>query len=187
MMAFGYEVYLGFVGGDAVRKFAAALGFEFGSADPARGDAWEPESDKKGKPVPSPVATRLAEVDALLSEAQKELFAAVGWTRKGVSKGSGYEVWETPLGLREFSAFSLCLHLDEHECEEDPEEDGVLGVGLSSRYFPVFLDWADPSGALYTLKLDDEFKRLTDLAREKIAERLPAFAEAGLVVKPVWY
>lgn len=123
----------------------------------------------------------------LLHEAHKKACAEMGFKFIGRWKTNpDYDVYVTPLGDRITAPFRLEKHLDESEmCET--EKEAVIGISVSGRYFPTFLDWRDPHGTLYNIVFDDEMKKDMAIARKHIVEALPIMEKAVWIVKQKHY
>jgi hypothetical protein len=92
---------------------------------------------------------------------------------------------ETPEGEREFSHMRLEVHFDPYEMRERPE-DALIGISISSRYFPVFADWRDPSGGMWNIQVSPETEEM-QVARQCIVDGLPEFSTARYYVKEKHY
>lgn len=90
---------------------------------------------------------------------------------------SEYQVWQTPLGNREFGSLEFELFFDPHEMGDQPE-DAVLGVAITGRYKPTLLDWRGERGMINNSYLD-----LEELAvvREEMAKLIPWMADAKVI------
>lgn len=112
----------------------------------------------------------------LLEDAHRATLLAAGF--RPSARG---ESWQTPAGERRLSPFSPQLFWDPSDTQEEPSA-ATFGVALSGRYSPVLLDWRDPSGALWPVRMDASFRLLCDLARREVSARVPVFASADLHV-----
>ena len=126
--------------------------------------------------------------DALV-DAHYNACLEMGWKPKGKKKKNTmigeYPIFETPLGLREFSPFSLEVHYDPGEMGEGPEQ-AILGVAVSGRYFPTFIDWEDSSGTIWNL-VCDHTQPMWVIAKKHICTALPWMKDAKWVVKEKHY
>lgn len=78
----------------------------------------------------------------------------------------------TPSGVRSFSPFSLQLYFDPDEMGDEPE-NAVLGVGLSGRYFPSYLDWRSEHGCIEHVVMDEQTMDMIEKAKEEITKAFP--------------
>lgn len=88
---------------------------------------------------------------------------------------------KTPDGNRTMGSFTLELNYDPNEIGHEPE-DATIGISLSSRYFPTFLDYKDPHGTLTVLDLD-----LLQIARNNIEAEFPIFKQANVLIVEKFY
>lgn len=123
---------------------------------------------------------RGTEVDRLLRQAQRAAIREMGWEVRAVDEAHNLLV-TTPLGTRELSPFRLSVYFG-RERDDGAVEAALLCVPLSSRYRPRFLDWKSSYGTLWPVVLDDEMRRMMDIARRHIVQVLPAFEAAPFVV-----
>jgi hypothetical protein len=171
-MANGSEVVLGWGIADYAR-IREALGIRI----PLTDDEWIALNEKGNEEYLATKATR--RINKLLLEAHSECVGTLG-ELKGVDQ-ERYSIVETALGQRSFSPFKIELHYDPSEMGEEPEHT-TFGVALSGRYFPTFLDWKDPSGALWPVRFDAELNGLIAVARTAIEKRIPIFSTAHIAV-----
>lgn len=96
----------------------------------------------------------------------------------------------TPKGEREFSKFALEFHMDPNNMDESVKQ-AILGVGLSSRYRPRFLDWKSSRGMLWPVVFDKELLADIELAKKHLMPILrslsPEFEDACIIVKEMHY
>lgn len=122
-------------------------------------------------------------VDALnkaVLKAQREMLDhSAGFTYVGESDHG--IIYKTPWGDRDFRLMSFQLYYDWNEMGDKPENT-VVGVSISSRYRPVFLDADDPSGAIYHFILDRDMQAKVDLARACLVKHAPGFVTSNLIV-----
>lgn len=126
--------------------------------------------------------------DRPLLNAWLDAVKAMGWTAKPAKKSlrQGHVV-ETPAGKWEFSPFSLGAEYG-GEMEFFPP-DMPIGVPLSSRYYPTFLDYRDPSGALPNplVVWDRETAKMIEVAARHIVAAVPWLANAPTMVVEIHY
>ncbi len=92
----------------------------------------------------------------------------------------------TPIGERAFWPWSLELHFDPHEMGETQDE-AVVGVGITGRYYPCFADWKDAHGTLSPIVFDDGLEHMKAIAKKHIAAACPLFNQAHWIVKEKHY
>lgn len=92
----------------------------------------------------------------------------------------------TTAGKREFSQMALQVYFDDDEMEEHFPDDVIVGISLSSRYYPVYLDWEDPCGGVWNFCFDDA-KPMIKIFRDKLVEIEPIFKTAKVYVKEIFY
>lgn len=115
-----------------------------------------------------------------LDAAQEEGFSELGF-KKVNKKKSDYKFYETPNGVQEFCVLELEYYMDPYEMGEDAEM-ALLGISVSSRYFPNFVDW---NGFLWNIKLEENLERR--IIREQICKQFPEFQTASYYIKQRWY
>jgi hypothetical protein len=120
-----------------------------------------------------------------LIEAHKNACKDAGFTFLG-AQPHRYLNYATPLGTREMVPFELELYYDPDEIG-DTEETMAFGVSLSGRYFPTFLDWEDPSGALYHWVMDDVGLKMMKDAKARITEAIWAAADWHFIIQSKFY
>lgn len=91
-----------------------------------------------------------------------------------------YILADTPLGERSFAQFRLEFFYDPEEGDEP--ENAILGIGLSSRYYPTFTDWTVPNGAVQPIQFDANTNKLIKIARKCIETELPFVKTATTMV-----
>lgn len=100
-----------------------------------------------------------------------------------------YVLCDTPMGERQFSKFALNFHMDSNDMDESVEE-AILGVRLSSRYSPTFLDWKN-DGTLHPVVFDKELLADLELAKKHLMPILRSlsseFEDACIIVKEMFY
>lgn len=125
-------------------------------------------------------SARATEVDSLLRQAHLTAVREIGW-RVVEPGGEGWESLSvvTPLGPRDLQPFALSVYYDS---DNGGPETALLCVPLSKRYRPCFLDWKLSCGTLEPVVLDEDLRRMMDLARRHIVAVLPAFESASFMV-----
>jgi hypothetical protein len=142
-------------------------------------------SEKIVEPVADVVDGSLQ--DVYLQLIRRELDASATFA-SGSPSATRYVLAATPLGPRQLIPFRLQLVGDyETESNDDWTEDFCVGVPLSSRYYPTWLDWEDEHGTDGTLRINIETLRRIELARAALLRTLPEFADAELVSKTLFY
>lgn len=183
-MPTGYEIQIGFVGPNAIYDAVDALKLDvldYGESEPTTTQALKTKpfdlfefSDESN-----------ARIEGALTEAYKAVAARLGWTfvREDDER---YMIYDTPYGRRQTPGFLFGLEYDEDEVCDEPE-DATLGIGLSSRYFPAVLDMESAHGTLRTASGLEEMMPVIAICREEIVKRLPAFAEAKVYIREIFY
>lgn len=97
----------------------------------------------------------------------------MGWTFK--KKKNDHVVYDTQLGEREFSIWSLTYYYDPDEAGHWAT-DALIGVNLSSRYFPTFIDWKSEHGT-GLLKFSENQPEMV-IAKKHIIAAIPELADA---------
>lgn len=129
-------------------------------------------------------------INRILLEAWKDAVADMGWRYIGLAGGRnpslGHHNCETPLGKREFRPWELSLFYDHANLGERPV-DGLLGVSISGRYKPVFLDWANPHGTIWNQVIGPNPPKEMMIARDRIIDHVPCFEYADWIVRENFY
>lgn len=120
-----------------------------------------------------------------LIEAQKACFLRMGFDFTKLASKKDFIYAETPEGSREFKTFEIESAFDPFGCFESPS-DGLIGISVCSRYFPIFADWRDPNGGIYLIRLSPPLEELS-IAQEEIVKFLPEFETANYYVKLIYY
>jgi len=81
---------------------------------------------------------------------------------------------ETPAGIRTMGPFRIERHFDPGEMGELPE-DAILGVAITSRYYPTYADYKSECGAWNGRPIPFD---LMKIAKRNIVKHLPFFKEA---------
>lgn len=187
-MAYGSELFLGFVGEQAVDQMVSGLGLSW---DTAYGDKYILED------------ARLNEIQSLLKIVHKDALQEMGLTiiehsklkiknnftgEDNVSPESDHVYVQAPDGtIHELSVWQLSLDYDPREMGHTPE-DMLIGVSLISRYFPVFLDWMKESGGSGdTISLTPDVLANIEIARKHLAKVLPFIQHAPIVFREIHY
>lgn len=132
--------------------------------------------------------------DAVMQDINRRLEAAyfaaacrAGWTWAGFGKGSydKHHHFDTPGGLRRVAPFRIEYQYDPDEAGDD-ESMASLGVALSGRYVPTFLDIESPHGALYGVDLMDALEK-SKVAIEEIVREVPELADMRLLLREIFY
>jgi hypothetical protein len=92
----------------------------------------------------------------------------------------------TEMGEREFVSFRLKWYFDPYEMD-DSVEDGIVGIALTGRYRPTFLDWKNKHGTISGLSINQELLEMVEIARTEIVKVIPVFADAELIIKENHY
>ncbi len=181
-MAYGNEVWLALVGEDKILPALKTLGIDcppFPSRDGDDFDEWveDLENNLMGLPL-----------QEKLKQLHKESLAKLGFTdlKPGRGLSNGYLEGITPLGKREFEPFELRFHWDPHEMNEEPEH-ALLGVALSGRYVPTYLDWRDPNGTLWPVIFNEEMLRDIHIVRFQLDHLIPILVGVPIVVVEMHY
>lgn len=114
-----------------------------------------------------------------------DLLKRVGFNVTDTSEGE-YVTAETPKGVRKFHAPQLQFYFDPYELDEK-FSDSIIGVDLSSRYFPSLLDWENHHGTLWNFTLTEETMKMIQIAKEKLIEIDPIFEKANVIFGEVHY
>lgn len=126
---------------------------------------------------------RLSKIQTLLREAHILAIDRAGFTLDEKTREEGNLIASTPCGRREFKPFSLEMVYEPVELGHLPG-DAMLGVAISGRYFPVFLDYKEPYGGGAYIDCSDP---LIQLAKDQITLKLPIFSSSRLLVVGVVY
>lgn len=122
----------------------------------------------------------------ILKDAWLEAINEKGWSIESVRNNNFYML-DTEYGKREATPFQLILQYDRWEVGDAPEEV-TLGINLSSRYFPCFLDMDDPHGALGSVVDIFNFVDDINIAKSKIIKHIPQFSDgAKPMLRDIFY
>ena len=114
--------------------------------------------------------------------------ARKGWTAiQSVNKhlSDGYFDVTTEYGTKTAAPWGLALQFDPHEVGEGPEHV-TLGVDLSSRYFPTFIDMKNSHGTLDGIDFDVMYHDI-QIAKEEILKLVPELADAKVIIRDIFY
>lgn len=175
-MAYGSELYLGFVGEQSVLDILKALGLEY--------------SEDEG-------LAENASMDKLLEKAHHDAIVEMGLKildPSRIKKSNGRTVdadYAYVLGLdgkiRQTCIWRLEVDYDPREMGHE-KEDMLVGISLVSRYFPVFLDWnKDHGGSGDTMSLTPDILKNIEIARKHISKVLPFIQDAPIVFRERHY
>lgn len=128
---------------------------------------------------------------AILLKAWHVSCAEMGWKpvekkKAKKSRKDDYPVYITPAGEREFSPWQLQFSYDPGEMCETPDQ-AIIGVAISGRYFPTFLDWKDSSGGIWNFVFGPRPVQELEIARRNIIKALPVFENADWIVRENHY
>ena len=119
-----------------------------------------------------------------LRRAHRKACADMGFKFLKTDK-ENYDIYETPLGKRTMKPFVLECHYD--PSNEETEEEAIIGISVSHRYFPIFVDWKDDNGSIYMAVFDEETNNILEIAINRILEELPWMSKAVWIVKQKHY
>ncbi len=129
---------------------------------------------------------KLAKIDARLKTAHREALTKMGFRKIKNEKKGSHVFALTPDGQREFSPFSLEFYYQPIDMSDDLDT-AIVGVSISSRYFPRFADWRDPHGTFTPMIFDTELKKVQQIAKWEIVKAAPFMSDAVWIVKEIWY
>lgn len=119
-----------------------------------------------------------------LKMAHIEMLKEAGFTILG--ERNGHIVAQTPMGVREFSPIHLYFYFDPYELGEEIE-DSIIGIAISGRYVPTFLDWRSEHGTMWNITFDNELLDMAEIARAQIVKVLPQFQRAHIIIRETHY
>lgn len=178
------EIHLGFIGPDAIYNAVDALGLqviEWGGEKPTTTSALRSNPFDLFEFDENSYKT----INVVLREAYQAIAARLGWTFIGTTDDD-YMLYDTPYGRRETCGFSICLTYDPDEIGDDPQ-DATIGIDLSSRYRPTVLDIESAHGVMRSVIEFEDLQPRIAICREEIVKRLPAFAEAKVFIREIFY
>jgi len=178
------EIHLGFIGPDAIYSAVDTLGLQ--ALD------WQDDKPTTTSALHSKPFDRFEfdeqsyeKIDAILREAYQTVAARLGWTFIGTTNDDDM-LYDTPYGRRQTGGFSICLTYDPDEIGDEPQ-DATIGIDLSSRYSPTVLDIENAHGGMRSVIEFEEIQPRIEVCREEIVKRLPAFAEAKIFIREIFY
>ena len=133
------------------------------------------------------IATVQHEIELVWGHVLIEMAKEYEWKYQGANNGIAgktYHHYLTPLGLREFSPASIEIYLDRAQFDQRTE-DTLLGICLTSRYYPTLLDWQHWRGGLVPLK--PENLQWLERFQQLLTRKYPAFKSAYLIFPEVFY
>lgn len=135
-------------------------------------------------PVEDVVAAAHDSCKTQLVKSWRDACTGMGWQVKRSDKR--YYKVSTSDGPRRMAAWGLKFYYDTSNLADTPEL-GVIGIGISSRYYPTFLDWENPHGTIYNQVVGPRMPQEMTIARACIVENLPCFDKADFIVREVHY
>lgn len=89
-------------------------------------------------------------------------------------------------GDRRTGYFTLTTNID--TCEIGTTfEDAFIGVSVTSRYVPKFLDMSNEHGTLHGIKRDAKYKERMQIAKEEIIAALPGLKDGDYETVMIFY
>lgn len=181
-MAYGNEIQFGVIGQSNVFDLVRRLNLEVKTYDDEKLIA--PADYDTLNVIDNEVWIETDGIDDVLRDSLRQAHDRAmddaGYIFKGYDKSDksysrkDYPIYETPWGLRQVSPFRLNYIFDKHEMGESPD-DMSIGIALSSRYYPTFLDLKDAHGGIYNIDLREALKASKN-AISIICEEIPEFA-----------
>ena len=93
---------------------------------------------------------------------------------------------DTSKGTRTFASLGIEIIGDESEIGDEYPCDFLVGIAISGRYVPTYLDWRDPCGTMNNISFEAMQPEILVIRKE--IERLePRFKTAKTHVKLRWY
>jgi hypothetical protein len=185
-MAYGNELILGF---NSAKWPIAEKSLKFKMPKIAAADDVESADDDVFADIAAAAIESVAQVvDKKLFKAWKRACAAMGWKDLGTwgkPPVSGIK-WQTPVGPREIIPWTFEFQLDQDEMGEKPS-DAIIGVPVSGRYWPTFVDWRNQHGTVWNLVVGPKEPIEMGIARSYIIEAVPAFADADWIIRERHY
>jgi hypothetical protein len=182
-MAYGSELYLGYVGIQALHNTMNSMGIalkiddDIDFADEAQIDAINERLKQAHRDALTEIGLKIIDPSRInRSDGRK------------VDTGGRYIFVQGLDGkIREMVQWSLEIDYDPYEMGQTMD-DVLVGVSLVSRYFPVFLDWKeDNGGSGDTISLTPDVLATIEVARKHIAKVLPFIADAPIVFREMHY
>jgi hypothetical protein len=173
-MAYGSELYLGFVGEDTVGDILAEL-----------------EIVRVFTGIPKKLQEKLK---AAHQKALEEIGMKIIDSRNILANGKPVKnvsnhiyVQGPDEVVRDTLVWTLEVDYDPREMDHTAD-DMLIGVSLISRYFPTFLDWNKESGGSGdTISLTSEVLQQIEVARKHLAPILPFIKDAPIVFRERHY
>ena len=129
-------------------------------------------------------------INVKVEEAWHNALARRGWTTSPCTQypynDGDYFYIQTEYGTRISSPWSLGIEYDPHEVYDSPEEM-TMGVDLSSRYRPVFLDMANEHGALGSTICLEDMNNDIIIAKEELIKLVPELANNKVIFRDIFY
>jgi len=125
---------------------------------------------------------RLTQINEALLKVHALCCQDMGFTFENTAKN----LWDTPLGVRELYPFSLEFQFDPSEAEDFPY-NAILGVSISGRYRPTFLDWREPHGTLHNQVVGPNPVPEMEFARKRLIQVFPVFEQADWIMRERHY
>lgn len=183
-MPMGNEIHYAVAGVDNIRALMLSLGVKFLDHDDNVIDAATLDSVNDICDFHDDEA--LQEVNRRLEAAYFAAAARMGWTYLGQTGRRGEDhTFDTPYGQRRVSPFALEFRYDPDEAG-DEESMASLGVALSGRYVPTFLDMESAHGTLYNIDFMDVLEK-SRVAIEEIVREVPELANMRLLLREIFY
>lgn len=195
-MAYGYEIHFGYVGIDACNAFLARTGITVVNNE------WYGKGDKDtlsfinqdhsdSLDQDSPI---FLDISARVKEAWDTAMAEMGWPFKLENANAygmntlDYMEAKTVYGYRTCRKFSIDIDYDPDEMGHTLGEDVTIGVQLSGRYFPVFVDMSDSHGTVSLHHMaHPEYQNLINVAVRNIVAKVPELSDAVVFFKEIHY
>jgi len=169
-MAYGNEVILGF----SLNQYCKLIGKKIPSINEFENDQYINDTSVLEKLLPQVSISNLL-------QAQENALIKAGIC-KGGKWGDRYFNAKTPKGIREFAPLSLEIIGDTDEIGDEYPDDFVVGISISGRYFPTYLDWKDEHGTIETIGIND-IGKLVSIIKDEIVKVIPMFKDSQLFIK----
>ena len=136
------------------------------------------------------IETSTNEIDVKMRKVHDAVMAKMDYKFLGYNDNNRvqddkYPVYDTPWGLRETTPFHFDFVFDPYEMGENAEHM-TLGVALSSRYFPTFIDMEDPNGGIGTVDLHMALAK-AEIAKEELVKEFPALLHTDVFSREKHY
>jgi len=175
-MAYGSELYLGVTGEQSTLTILKDLGLEY---DPTDGLAENTTLDAR---------LEKAQHDAL-EEIGMEIIDPIHISRSDGRPADIDYIYVKGLDgkIRQTGIWALEVDYDPNEMGHE-KDDMLVGVSLISRYFPVFLDWANEDGGSgESVSLTPDILKNIEIARKHLSKVLPFIQDAPIVFRERHY